>query len=54
MLHSEYEQRHHRQIAVNEEFMCYGLKQGHIRVLCRNTADRALCKGHSVPVSDMR
>lgn len=54
MLHSEYELAHHHQIAVNERYICYGLKQGHIRVLCRTSADRHLCKGHTLPISDMR
>lgn len=54
MLHSEYEHKHHRQIAVDEQFICYGLKQGHIRVLCRASADRQLCKGHASPITDMR
>lgn len=54
MLNSDYEEKHHCQIAVNDKFMCYGLKQGHVRVLCRNAADRELCKGHTSPLTDMR
>jgi hypothetical protein len=54
MLHSEYEHKQRRQIAVNQDYICYGLKQGHIRVLCRASADRALCKGHGEALSDMR
>lgn len=34
-----------RQIAVNKNYICYGLKLGAIRVLNINTALRALLKG---------
>ncbi|GAB4815042.1 hypothetical protein N2152v2_002088 [Parachlorella kessleri] len=54
MLHSEYEHRHRRQVAVSPDYICYGLKQGHIRVLCRASTNRVLCKGHGAPLSDMR
>ncbi|RWV85740.1 hypothetical protein GW17_00052445 [Ensete ventricosum] len=36
-----------RQIAVNRNYICYGLKLGAIRVLNINTALRSLLKGHS-------
>ena len=36
-----------RQIAVNKSYICYGLKQGAIRVLNINTALRSLLKGHN-------
>lgn len=35
-----------RQIAVNKTYICYGLKQGNIRVLNINTALRSLFRGH--------
>lgn len=36
-----------RQIAVNDSYICYGLKQGAVRVLNVNTALRSLLKGLS-------
>ncbi|CAK9148903.1 unnamed protein product [Ilex paraguariensis] len=42
-----------RQIAVNKNYICYGLKQGAIRVLNINTALRSLFKGLSQKVTDM-
>ncbi|URD92432.1 WD domain, G-beta repeat domain containing protein [Musa troglodytarum] len=42
-----------RQIAVNRNYICYGLKLGAIRVLNINTALRSLLKGHSQRVTDM-
>lgn len=36
-----------RQIAVNKSYICYGLKQGNIRVLNINTALRSLLRGHT-------
>lgn len=36
-----------RQIAVNRSYICYGLKQGNIRVLNMNTASRSLLRGHT-------
>lgn len=36
-----------RQIAVNRSYICYGLRQGNIRVLNINTALRSLLRGHS-------
>ncbi|CAH8301668.1 unnamed protein product [Eruca vesicaria subsp. sativa] len=42
-----------RQIAVNNIYICYGLKGGNIRVLNINTALRALFRGHSQRVTDM-
>ena len=38
-------------VAVNDEFITYGLKQGHIRVLHRYSEARALLKGHTGPVA---
>lgn len=42
-----------RQIAVNRNYICYGLRTGTIRVLNINTALRALLRGHSPRVIDM-
>lgn len=42
------------QIAVNSIYICYGLKQGSIRVLNKNTAARTLIKEHKSMVTDMR
>lgn len=42
------------QIAVNTTYICYGLKQGPIRALNKNTAGRVLFKDHASMVIDMR
>eukprot|EP00894_Picocystis_sp_ML_P001931 jgi/Pico_ML_1/52448/g3152.t1 len=42
-----------RIIAVNENYICYGLKGGPIRVLSQKTGIKTLLRGHSAPVSDM-
>ncbi|XP_031403990.1 enhancer of mRNA-decapping protein 4-like isoform X2 [Punica granatum] len=42
-----------RQIAVNKSYICYGLKQGNIRVLNMNTASRSLLRGHTQRITDM-
>ncbi|XP_054796937.1 enhancer of mRNA-decapping protein 4-like [Prosopis cineraria] len=42
-----------RQIAVNKSYICYGLKQGNIRVLNINTALRSLLRGHTQRVTDV-
>jgi enhancer of mRNA-decapping protein 4 len=42
-----------RQIAVNKRYICYGLRQGTIRILNINTALRALLRGHTQRVTDM-
>lgn len=47
-----YQESSLRQIAVSEEFITYGLKQGHIRVLHRFSEARALLKGHTQPIAD--
>lgn len=36
-----------RQIAVNKSYICYGLKQGNIRVLNINNASRSLLRCHT-------
>lgn len=43
---SEYSERMNCTVAVNDDFVSYGLKQGHIRVLHRYSSARALLKGH--------
>ncbi|GAU13480.1 hypothetical protein TSUD_127770 [Trifolium subterraneum] len=42
-----------RQIAVNKSYICYGLKQGNIRVLNIHTAVRSLLRGHTQRVTDL-
>uniref|UniRef100_A0A7S3UBK8 Enhancer of mRNA-decapping protein 4 WD40 repeat region domain-containing protein n=1 Tax=Picocystis salinarum TaxID=88271 RepID=A0A7S3UBK8_9CHLO len=42
-----------RIIAVNEKYICYGLKGGPIRVLNPKTGVKTLLRGHAAPVSDM-
>ncbi|CAN0890940.1 Varicose-related protein [Linum grandiflorum] len=42
-----------RQIAVNRNYICYGLKPGSIRILNINTALRSLLRGHNQKVTDM-
>ena len=43
-----------RLIAVNEHYICYGLKQGHVRVINKVSAERDLLKGHTAPITDLR
>jgi hypothetical protein len=50
---SAYVLAHLRQTAVSEEYITYGLKQGHIRVLHRFSEARALLKGHTGPIADI-
>jgi enhancer of mRNA-decapping protein 4 len=54
LISTEYGLHHHRQIAVSGDYICYGLRQGHIRVISRSSATRALLKGHTQPLSDLR
>ena len=42
------------QIAVNARYICYGLRAGQIRVLHKDTAMRALLRGHTQQIADMR
>ncbi|XVF26255.1 hypothetical protein REPUB_Repub13aG0283200 [Reevesia pubescens] len=42
-----------RQIAVNRNYISYGLKLGNIRILNINTALRSLLRGHTQRVTDM-
>jgi enhancer of mRNA-decapping protein 4 len=51
---TDYALRSARQIAVSDTVLCYGLKQGHIRVLSRYSEARALLKGHTAVISDLR
>jgi hypothetical protein len=48
---SDYVETMYQTVAVNDEFITYGLKQGHIRVLHRYSEARALLKGHTGPVA---
>ena len=50
---SEYSESMNCTVAVNDDFISYGLKQGHIRVLHRYSSARALLKGHTGPVACM-
>lgn len=50
---SDFEATYDRLIAVNSSYLCYGLKQGHIRVISRSTGAKALLKGHTGPIADM-
>ena len=50
---SDYCQRHRRQAGADGSFIAYGLKLGHIRVLSRYSAARALLKGHATPLRDV-
>jgi hypothetical protein len=41
-------------IAVNRNYICYGLKAGQIRVINLFTAGRALMRGHEAPLCDLK
>jgi hypothetical protein len=43
-----------RQIAANDNYICYALKQGQLRLINRTSAARALLKGHVKPITDLR
>ena len=43
-----------RLVAVNDVYICYALKQGHIRVLHKQSAQRILLKAHTQPITDIR
>ncbi|GIL74044.1 hypothetical protein Vretimale_5000 [Volvox reticuliferus] len=51
---SEICRRHGHSIAVDTNYICYGLKSGQIRILNRHTAARTLLKDHAAPVTDLR
>lgn len=51
MVKTDYREQVLHQIASNFTYICYGLKQGHIRVLNKETTARTLLKGHSSMVS---
>ncbi|WIA33243.1 hypothetical protein OEZ86_006385 [Tetradesmus obliquus] len=53
LLKFDYKLEHTQQVAISSSFICYGLKAGHIRALNRNTASRALFKGHPTSLSHM-
>ena len=54
LISTEFALHHWRQIAISRSCICYGLKQGHIRVLSRHSALRALLKGHTKPLTDLQ
>ena len=39
---------------MNARYICYGLRAGQIRVLHKDTATRALLRGHAQQIADMR
>jgi hypothetical protein len=43
-----------RFVTASASYICYGLKAGQLRVLHRATAARALLRGHTAPVTDLR
>lgn len=43
-----------RFVAASASYICYGLKAGQLRVLHRATAARALLRGHTASVTDLR
>lgn len=51
---SEISRRHGHAIAVDANYICYGLKGGQIRILNRHTGARTLLKDHAAPVTDLR
>ena len=51
---TEYAEHQFSQIAVNGRYICYGLRAGQIRVLHKETAKRALLRGHMQQIVDMR
>eukprot|EP00775_Hariotina_reticulata_P011820 gene11820-11964_t len=53
LLKFDYKLEHTQQVAISNNYICYGLKAGHIRALNRNTASRALFKGHTSSLSYM-
>lgn len=53
LIASDYALRHGRTIAASSAHICYGLKQGHVRVLSRASPVRALLKGHRLPIADL-
>jgi hypothetical protein len=53
LLKFDYKLEHTQQVAISSSYICYGLKAGHIRALNRNTASRALFKGHPTSLSHM-
>ncbi|EWM24973.1 enhancer of mrna-decapping protein 4 [Nannochloropsis gaditana] len=42
-----------RLIAVSDAYICYAIKDGHIRGINRQTVQRTLLKGHKKPIIDM-
>lgn len=54
LINTDFALHHYRQNAVSGAYICYGLKQGHVRVLSRSSAVRALLKGHAKPLTDLQ
>eukprot|EP00898_Chlorokybus_atmophyticus_P005860 jgi/Chlat1/6275/Chrsp44S00453 len=54
MINTELNQTFGTEIAANNNYICYGLRQGQMRVLKRDTAARTLLRGHSTPVLDIK
>jgi hypothetical protein len=55
MYNTELVKKLRKQVAVNDNFICYALKTGQLRILGRKQAgQKALIKGLQAPVSDMQ
>eukprot|EP00873_Tetraselmis_striata_P020354 jgi/Tetstr1/440618/TSEL_028928.t1 len=53
-VNSEYAEQLRQQVAVNNGYICYSLRQGHVRVLNKVSAARALHKAHTGAVTELR
>jgi len=54
MYATEYYEEHRRQVAVNHSYICYSLRQGHVRILNKKSASKALQRASTMPVTDLR
>lgn len=54
MYNSDFALELRRQIAVNDRYICYALRQGQLRVLHRQSAERALLKSKGAAVTDVQ
>ena len=54
MYNSDFALEQRRQIAVNGRYICYALRQGQLRVLHRQSAERALLKSKGAAVTDVQ
>lgn len=43
-----------RLIAVNDNYICYALRQGHVRMLSTQFNIKDLLKAHAAPVTDIQ